>query len=99
MSWSARIAHTGTGLAIVFAGPVSRLDMTNDVAAHLARLLAAEAQTPRNPNAAEVSNSGQLPRFSRRNPNASIEVIGRHPLCCDCDECLNGVSDEGERDG
>jgi hypothetical protein len=25
MSWSARIAHTSTGLAIVFAGPVARL--------------------------------------------------------------------------
>jgi hypothetical protein len=36
VSWSAHLQHTATGLAIVFAGPVSRLDMSADVAQHLA---------------------------------------------------------------
>lgn len=44
MSWSARLTYTSTGLAIVFAGPVSRLDMTPDVAQHFASLIAIEAR-------------------------------------------------------
>lgn len=44
MSWSAHLQHTPTGLALTFAEPVSRLDMTADVAAHLASLLAVEAR-------------------------------------------------------
>ena len=44
MSWAAHIIHTDGGLAIQFAEPTTRLDMTPDVAAHLASLLAVEAR-------------------------------------------------------
>jgi hypothetical protein len=87
MSWSARLTHTTTGLAIVFAGPVSRLDMTPDVAAHFARLLAAEAAAPQ--RATEGDRQTAAP--DRFLPEIlPIRVIDRHPICCDCDGCLNG---------
>lgn len=44
MTWHAHLQHTDTGLALTFAQPVTRLDMTADVAAHLASLLAIEAR-------------------------------------------------------
>jgi hypothetical protein len=44
MTWSARIEHTPAGLALTFGAPLSRLDMSADVAAHLASLLAVEAR-------------------------------------------------------
>jgi hypothetical protein len=138
MSWSARLTHTTTGLAIVFAGPVSRLDLTPDVAAHFARLLAAEAASapPLSPMIAAISprrgiendrfgsavldtleaenGSHAAPQLHGRKrlyigaadplegdrqnapsdtllpKNMPIQVIGRHALCCDCDDCLNG---------
>jgi hypothetical protein len=90
--WSARLTHTTTGLAIVFAGPVSRLDMSADVAQHLASLLAVEARHRLQgvvtalafPNAREVNEDANLAPVEPGNPNAM------HPLCCDCDHCLNG---------
>lgn len=57
MSWSARIAHTSTGLAIVFAGPVCRIDMAPDVAAHFARLRAAVAVSVAKPGPSISSTS------------------------------------------
>lgn len=93
MSWSARIAHTSTGLAIVFAGPVSRLDMAPDVAQHLGSLLAIEAR------AAMVATVATLAGGDRQNAvlntewpeNMPVQVIGDvHPLCCDCSLCLHG---------
>jgi hypothetical protein len=82
LSWSARIAHTSTGLAIVFAGPVSRLDFTPDVADHFARLLAAEARTAGLGSTLEISRS--------ETTKTQESVVFQHPLCCDCDSCLNG---------
>src|SRR5688572_12293926 len=44
MTWQAHLQHTSTGLAIQFATPVDRLDMTPDVAQHFASLIAIEAR-------------------------------------------------------
>ena len=81
MSWSAHLQHTDTGLAIVFAGPVSRLDLAPDVAAHLARLLAVEARH---------HVAGVVRTLKAENNGASVERTLAHPLCCDCEPCLNG---------
>lgn len=92
MSWSARIAHTSTGLAIVFAGPVSRLDFTPDVAAHFARLLAAEASAAGVGCSLEAENGSRavvVGRGAAENKQNRV-TGGAHPLCCDCDGCLNG---------
>jgi hypothetical protein len=82
VSWSAHLQHTATGLAIVFAGPVSRLDMTSDTAAHFASLLAVEARH---------RLRGVVPKLM-----APVELRPRddvHPNCCDCETCLNGDHD------
>jgi hypothetical protein len=84
MSWSAHLQHTATGLAIVFAGPVSRLDMSADVAQHLASLLAVEARH-RQGVVAQLAAPVEL-----RAPRADL-----HPNCCDCDACINGDHDHG----
>jgi hypothetical protein len=86
MSWSARIAHTSAGLAIVFAGPVTRLDFTPDVAAHFASLLAAEARSAA--SGVDHENGGFRAQVRAR---SGVSMITRlHPLCCTCDPCLNG---------
>jgi hypothetical protein len=79
VSWSAHLQHTATGLAIVFAGPVSRLDMSADVAQHLASLLAVEARHRLQGVVAGIASPVEM----RRRDDA-------HPNCCDCDLCLNG---------
>lgn len=84
MSWSAHLQHTETGLAIVFAGPVSRLDMDPATAAHLASLLAIEARH-RMLGVVAVLNTERL-----ENKQLYVEQSLAHPLCCDCDPCLNG---------
>lgn len=78
MSWSAHLQHTETGLAIVFAGPVSRLDLTPDVAEHFASLIAIEARAR---VAGVVRALGAEP--------AAGSARATHPLCCHCEECLN----------
>lgn len=88
MSWSARLTHTTTGLAIVFAGPVSRLDMTPDVAAHFARLLAAEASLGVIGTLEAEKGSHAVVRESQK--QLHVGSTDAHPLCCDCDACLNG---------
>jgi hypothetical protein len=83
MSWQARIEHTPAGLALTFGAPLSRLDMAPDVAQHLASLLAVEAR--RRGDRQIAASDSFLPE------NMPVRVIGeRHPLCCDCDGCLNG---------
>jgi hypothetical protein len=89
VSWSARIAHTSTGLAIVFAGPVSRLDFTPDVAAHFARLLAAEASSTIVGSTLEAENGSRAVAVggdAAENKQNRV-TVGMHPLFCDC---LNG---------
>jgi hypothetical protein len=76
VSFHAHLQHTETGLAIVFAGPVSRLDMAPDVATHLASLLAIEARHRMLGVVAELTRP--------------VELVTTHPNCCDCDCCLNG---------
>lgn len=92
MSWSARIAHTSTGLAIVFAGPVNRLDFTPDVAAYFARLLAAEASSTGVGTTLEAENGPRAPVVATRVTVRRV-CSNPHPLCCDCDGCLNGDHD------
>jgi hypothetical protein len=88
VSWSAYLQHTDTGLAIVFAGPVSRLDMAPDVAQHLASLLAVEA---RHRLAGVVRTlRAELPSTS------AVRMREPHALCCDCDNCLNGDHHHGK---
>jgi hypothetical protein len=91
VTWQAHLQHTDTGLAIVFAGPVSRLDLAPDVAAHLASLLAIEARH----RLAGVVLSLETDRPSRHSvpfsaENDPVAPLDGHPLCCDCDDCLNG---------
>ncbi len=76
MSWSAHLQHTEAGLALTFAAPISRLDMAPDVAAHLASLLAVEARHRMRGVVVELARP--------------VPVKSGHPLCCDCDTCLNG---------
>ena len=101
MSWSAHLQHTATGLAIVFAGPVSRLDMTSDTAAHFASLLAVEARHRMRGVVAAVAKtscnhqgygSEVCATVAQNNgdSNAPHGGAGIHPLCCDCSPCLNG---------
>lgn len=81
MSWSAHLQHTDTGLAIVFAGPVSRLDLTPDVAEHFASLIAIEAR-------ARVAGVVRQLELEASRP---VELAGDvHPIFCNCDGCLNG---------
>lgn len=98
MSWSAHLQHTDTGLAIVFAGPVSRLDLTPDVAEHFASLIAIEARQRMLCVVAAVAKTEELRGSGRwgQNLNGSelrATVEQTHALCCDCDPCLNGDQD------
>ena len=88
MSWSARIEHTPAGLALTFGAPLSRLDMTADVAQHLASLLAVEA---RHRLAGVVAG---LNPVRAENACTSVEPTSAHALQCDCSACLNGDQDE-----
>ncbi len=80
MSWSAHLTHTPTGLALTFATPVDRLDMTAEVAEHFASLIAIEAR-------ARVA--GVVRTLAAETSLIRVQH-GSHPLCCDCDPCLNG---------
>ena len=103
MSWSAHLTHTPTGLAIVFAGPVSRLDLTPDVAEHFASLIAIEARAHltgvvRTLEAQNLDVSPSRHRAAMRiagNSNAPHGDAHIHPNCCDCEKCLNGDHDHG----
>jgi hypothetical protein len=79
VTWSARIEHTSSGLALTFGAPLSRLDMAPDVAQHLASLLAVEARHRLQGVVAELSAPVEL------RPRDNV-----HPNCCDCEACLNG---------
>lgn len=79
MSWSAHIQHTPQGLALTFPEPLSRLDMTSDVAAHLASLLAVEA---RRRMVGVVEALVAVP----------VALDTRHAHFCDCLDCM-GSSD------
>lgn len=81
MSWSAHLMHTETGLAILFAGPVSRLDLTPEGAEHFASLIAIEAR-------ARVA--GVVRTLSGENGSRAVELREQHALCCDDDCCLKG---------
>lgn len=80
MTWSARIVHTPAGLALTFGAPLSRLDMSADVAQHLASLLAVEARH---------RLAGVVRTLEAENSLMSVEPTSAHPLCCDDDCCLN----------
>jgi len=83
LSWSARIEHTPAGLALTFGAPLSRLEMAPDVAQHLASLLAVEARQ---------RLAGVVRTLEAENSSIRVEH-GSHPLCCDCEPCLNGDHD------
>jgi hypothetical protein len=83
MSWSAHLTHTATGLAITFAQPVARIDLTPDVAEHFASLIAIEAR-------ARVAGVVSTLRTEESQKQLYIRSADAHPLCCDCDNCLNG---------
>jgi len=85
VSWAAHLQHTETGLAIVFAGPVSRLDLTPEVAEHFASLIAIEARHRLRGIVSAVENIQNLNDSALRHAARQS-----HPLCCDCDTCLNG---------
>lgn len=72
MSWSAHIQHTPQGLALTFPEPLSRLDMTSEVAAHLASLLAVEARQ---------RMAGVVRALEAE--NTAVRFQPGHPLCCD----------------
>lgn len=92
MTWSARIEHTPTGIALTFGAPLSRLDMAPDVAQHLASLLAVEAQHRLAGVvavlAAQDSRHGDTPAIA-----GNLGSSAAHPPCCDCSPCLNGDHD------
>jgi hypothetical protein len=101
MTWHAHLQHTGTGLALTFAEPVSRLDMTPEVAQHLASLLAVEARQRLLGvvRTLEAKNSQlyvgdsvvhTLKTSVRENSQLYVGQSMAHPHFCDCDECLNG---------
>ena len=104
MTWLARIEHTPDGLALTFGAPLSRLDMAPDVAQHLASLLAVEARHRMRGVVAAVEITQKL--GNSRAPHRATDVVGAenastspvvrhgHPLCCDCDHCLNGDQDK-----
>ncbi|HVY26962.1 MAG TPA: hypothetical protein VHB79_10430 [Polyangiaceae bacterium] len=79
MSWSARIEHVDGGLAIQFAEPLSRLQMTNDVAAHFAALIAIEARS-------QVAGVGRTLETERP---LCIHTADAHPHFCDCLDCMS----------
>jgi hypothetical protein len=83
VSWSAHLQHTETGLAIVFAGPVSRLDLTPDVAEHFASLIAIEAR----------HRLAGVVRTLEAKKTLCIRSADVHPIFCTCDPCLNGDHD------
>ena len=98
MTFHAHLQHTETGLAIVFAGPVSRLDMAPDVAAHLASLLAIEARH-RMLGVVAVLNTERLENKQKgvghycgaaaeNKQNRVTADDDDHPFFCDCMECL-----------
>ena len=97
MTWSAHLQHTETGLALTFAEPTSRLDMSADVASHLASLLAVEA---RHRLAGVVRTLGAensqlyVGQTLAHAENACTSAVrtSAHALQCDCDGCLNGVT-------
>lgn len=77
--WALRIEHQPDGLRLRFPEPLATLDMTNETATHLASLLAVEARHRMRGVVAELAAPVELrPRD------------GTHPLCCDCETCLNG---------
>lgn len=85
MTWSAHLQRTETGLAIVFAGPVSRLDLTPHVAEHFASLIAIEARS---------RLLGVVRTLEAEKP-LYVHTADAHPLSCDCDSCLNGAATGG----
>lgn len=98
MTWSARIVHTPAGLALTFGAPLSRLDMSADVAQHLASLLAVEARHRMRGVVSAVEKTEELRRFPYRTENLNDSDLRgtaprSHPLCCDCSACLNGDHD------
>jgi hypothetical protein len=92
VSWAAHIEHTAGGLAITFAEPLSRLDMTADVAAHLASLLAVEARQRMTGvvRTLEAENGSHAVERSQKRLYIGSADTSSHPLCCDRDPCLNG---------
>jgi len=82
MSWGARIEHTAGGLATTFAELLTRVDMSADVAAHFASLIAIEARH----HVAGVARALEA-------ESTSPAPLARHVLCCDCSACLNGDRD------
>jgi hypothetical protein len=84
MTWHARIEHTPAGLALTFGAPLSRLDMAPDVAQHLASLLAVEARH---------RLAGVVRTLEAETSAIQLPLDVPHPLCCDCDDCLNGGTD------
>ncbi len=83
MTWQARIEHTPGGLALTFGQPLSRIDMAPDVAQHLASLLAVEAR---------AAMLGVVSTLEAENSQLYVGHSLAHPLCCDCDPCLNGCA-------
>lgn len=75
-------AAVNTGLAIVFAGPVCRLDFTPDVAAHFTRLLAAEEEST-----TRVGSTLEEKKASGAPPLREQRFLQR-----DRDRCLNGIA-------
>jgi hypothetical protein len=93
MTWNAHLTHTPTGLALTFAEPISRLDMTPDVAEHLASLIAVEARHAMrgvlSTLEAESGSRAVVQRGSQK--RLYICTTDAHPLCCDCLNCMNGI--------
>ncbi len=88
MTWQARIEHTPAGIALTFGAPLSRLDMSADVAQHLASLLAVEARHRMRGIVADYC------AVAAENASTSVVAMHGHPNCCDCDNCLH--SDGGK---
>lgn len=85
MSWVLRIENQPDGLRLRFPEPLSTLDMTPDVAQHLASLLAVEARH-RMLGVVAVLNTERLVNKQNRVTADDDD----HVLMCTCDSCLNG---------
>jgi hypothetical protein len=89
MTWHAHLTHTPTGLALTFAEPISRLDMTPDVAEHLASLLAVEARH------VLLRVVGKLE--AENGSRAVVVSNDGHARFCVCLACTNGLPENGGR--
>ena len=80
MTFALRIEHQPSGLRLRFAQPTTTLDMSADVAQHLASLLTIEARS---------QVTGVVRTLELENGSRAAESDA-HAHFCDCLDCLGG---------